>query len=129
MLKDFSIIKQQLDSWVKIKFGPGVVGTLKACFIAVAMLIGIILFKIDNMWVLLGLGGVIIAFFMWFVLKVTQFAEKNPELALLEGAELSALKQAQLAAKNNLNPSPLDLPINNPVHSHTALLNEEVEKK
>ncbi len=85
-------LKHIAEQGRRIRFGKGVVGKTGHATIGVIGLWGIVLFRLtDNLWLnatlLLG-ASAITGVYCWWVHRTQKFAEKNPGLALMEGAEL-----------------------------------------
>jgi len=70
-------------------------------------------------WSLLTVAGLGVAVFGFYFVKVLRFAERNPAVALLEGAELVQWHQHELAAKGVT--VPLSPPIVDPAKPPPAL--------
>lgn len=84
------------------KLGRGVVGKTGQAALGVLALWIVIIWRItDSMaanGILVGIGLIATLFAVWYVRATQSFAEKNPSLALLEGAEFVAYKQLEMAA-------------------------------
>jgi hypothetical protein len=91
------------ESYSQIKFGPGVVGKTSYATIALFILWAIVLIRLSgNAWLdIVLLFGAIVAtcIYIWWVRKTQAFAENNPELALLEGAQFVEYQKWQAQAK------------------------------
>ncbi|MGA9543173.1 MAG: hypothetical protein WBQ85_06380 [Candidatus Sulfotelmatobacter sp.] len=92
-------IKYLKEIGAAFKLGSGVLGKSA---IAVGILIvvgGIAIYRLksDNA-ILLALGLIVVAFFLWFF-PVIRFVGKHPDAALLEGAEWTGFHRFQAAAK------------------------------
>jgi hypothetical protein len=87
----------------RIKLGSGVVGKTSKVIWGLIPLWAIVLWRLsDNLMLNLFLvaGGIIItAFVMWWVHGTHKFADKNPSVALLEGAELIEYKKFEAQVK------------------------------
>ena len=83
----------------KVKLGGGVFGKTCTVIMVVAVTIGVIAWASGNLWVSIGAIGLI--FIMTFVLlwRLISFANKNPQAAILEGAEFLVHQQIELASK------------------------------
>lgn len=108
------------ESLHKIHFGQGVVGKSSLVAIAACATIAFIASRFHGDWFLASALAAIVIGFPWYIRKITRFAKKNPELALMEGATLLAWKQTQLAAKEIPEP-PNEPLISNPQESYPAL--------
>jgi hypothetical protein len=127
--------KGQVTSWLdavrgvnaqRIKLGRGVVGKLTNIALAFYTVLAIAMARADNIWIQAGAVASGLIAFLFFVHRVTRFAETNPESALLEGAEFIALKKFQATAKGMHHlPPPKDTePMANPEASELPQLVE-----
>ena len=86
------LVRQLAESYKGIKFGQGVVGKTSYATITLIGLWTVVVFRLsDNLWLnaaLFGAGLMATGIYFWWVKKTQNFAEKNPGLAILEGAEL-----------------------------------------
>ena len=82
----------------RVKLGRGVVGKLTNIGLAFFGIIAIVVARSDNPWIMGGAIVSAVAAFGFFVYRVTEFADKHPEAALLEGAEFVAYKKLQMSA-------------------------------
>lgn len=92
----------------RVKLGRGVVGKLTNIGLAFFGIIAIVVARSDNPWIMGGAIVSAVAAFGFFVYRVTEFADKHPEAALLEGAEFVAYKKLQMSAKGRMLPPPND---------------------
>lgn len=86
------------ESVQKVKLGRGVVG--KTTYVAIALMgvLAVIAARAtseDLLWV----GGLSVATFLIYYFGSLLFAARNPAASLLEGAELLAWQQSEMAAK------------------------------
>ncbi len=95
-----------------IKFGRGVVSKTSYVAALVVAAWGVIVFRLgDNLitnGALLLAGLVATGFAFWYIRSSQKFAEQNPSLALLEGAELIEWQKLEVAAKGGLLQQPDD---------------------
>ena len=85
-------ISKVLESARNVRFGRGVVS--KTSYVAAGLLVvwAMVLWKWSDSALMDGglllIGCLATIFAIWFIRSTRSFAEKNPSLALLEGAEL-----------------------------------------
>lgn len=105
---NFSIIKN--FSATKIKFGVGVVGKVNNSIMLLIGVIGGLIFTfvkyglIKNEWTVLVLILGMLGSFLYYVKNVLTFAERNPDIAVLDGVELVKLKEVGLTARDISDP-------------------------
>ena len=116
------------ESYSKIRFGQGVVGKTSMVALSVVFVLGTIAYKLENYpWMQFLLALIIAGGFFWYFKRTIKFSEENPQLALMDGAELVAWKQIDLAAKGI--PSPPDTPaIANPQTANLSLIEIKPEQ-
>ena len=85
-------------AFARIKGGRGVVGRTGQVMIVALIVLGSIAWRISNENFLMISGAAIIVFVVAIVLLLLRWAEKNPELAVMEGLDLAAYRQAEVAA-------------------------------
>jgi hypothetical protein len=104
MADDFNPINYLKEIGGVFKFGSGVLGKSA---IAIGFLLCAVIVAVFRLHSDLAIFGVIligaIFYFLWFF-KVLSFADKHPDLALLDGAEWTSWKKFEAAAKG-LTPS------------------------
>ena len=88
------------ESLERIRLAQGVVGKTTYITFLVLALLGSLLWRLNEPWMLLTVGGSIILIFLIFFIGILIFAHRNPDLALLEGAELLTWRKIALAAKS-----------------------------
>jgi hypothetical protein len=95
---DLDKVLQKVSS---IKLPGGVVGKVCAVLIVVSVCILGIAVVAKNDWVIVG--GILAIFVLAFVMlwRLINFADKNPQAALLEGAEFLLHTQMVLGSKTN----------------------------
>jgi hypothetical protein len=83
----------------KIKLHGGVVGRVCTVLIVVAVAVAAMAWSIHNVWV--TSISIFFIFILTFVMlwRVINFAEKNPQAALLEGAEFIRFEEIRLGTK------------------------------
>ena len=95
-----------LEAGRNVRLGRGVVS--KTSYVAAGLVVvwALVLWKWSANAImdggLLFVGCVATAFAVWFIASTRAFAEKNPALALLEGAELIEWRRMEVAAKGVL---------------------------
>jgi len=103
------ILASAIESSRNIKFGRGVVSkTSYVAALVVAVWLMIAWRWTDNIAADTGLmvaGLVVTGFAVWYIKASQSFAEHNPSLALLEGAELLEWQRQEMVAKG-LPPMP-----------------------
>lgn len=108
-------LRKVLEGAKNVRLGRGVVS--KTSYVATLPLCvwGMVAWRwAENLVQNLGLlviGVCATIFAMWFIKSTREFAERNPELALLEGAELLEWRRMEVAAKGvppELDSQPLE---------------------
>lgn len=87
----------------KIRLGKGVVGktsSLAAFGVVGFVLISVTFILFDHPWIAAGIAGCIPLSLLIYMWKAFSYAEKNPGIALLEGADLISYSNMQLGAKD-----------------------------
>lgn len=88
----FDFVKKLVETHRQIRFGRGLVGKTTNATLGLLALWGIVLWRLSgNPWLDIPLflgGGVATAVYIWWIKRTHVFAEKNPSVALLEGAQL-----------------------------------------
>ena len=94
-------IREVLQNVSGIKLPGGVVGKVCLVLIIVALCVGGMTVYSGNEWII-G-GGIIVIFLLVFPMlwRLINFAERNPQAALLEGAEFLAHQQITMGTKDN----------------------------
>ncbi len=82
----------------RIKFGSGVIGKTGTVMLGVVIVFGIVAYRIDGFWALAGIALLTAAVFLVYLFATLRFAERNPNIAVLEGAELIQAKRLDLGA-------------------------------
>jgi hypothetical protein len=102
------ILKKLGEHYRGIKFGRGVVGKTSYVILGLIGLWTAIIFRLSpDMWLsgaLFAAGLIITGVSIWWVRGTQAFAEKNPELAMLEGAELVEYKKWEAEIKGLSGP-------------------------
>jgi O-antigen ligase len=102
------LVRKLAESFRQIKFGAGVVGKTSHGMLAVVGVWAIVVSRLSADIVqdaaLLGTAAAVTGLYVWWTLRTQAFAEKNPGLALLEGAQLLE-HQRFVAQKNGLTPA------------------------
>src|SRR5437879_5006095 len=100
-------IDKLAESYRHVRFGRGLVAKTGYATIALMTLWGIILWRLsESLWFDLALfaaGTIATVIYLWWVRGAQQFAKENPELALLEGAELLEYRRFEAQAKGLLS--------------------------
>ena len=119
LLKEIGVSQETLES-VRLR---GVVGKATLALISIAALLAVVASRLSIAWMLLAVAILGVAIFVFFLFRILSFADKHPDLALLEGAELVQWKQMDVAAKGVGNlpggplietPPPIDTPLLGP---------------
>ena len=94
----------------KISLKGGLAGKICHVLIVVSIVLGAIAWFTKNIWVSLLVVFDISVIITYFLCRLCSLAEKNPQVALMEGAEYLLHEQLTFQTKNNptLNWSPLD---------------------
>lgn len=100
-LKHFQPTAESLE---RIRLGKGIVGKTSYVAITALIVLGVAVTRISTDWMRLAVGLIAVALFLFYFISTQRFADKNPGVALLEGAELIRWKQVELAAKNLPSP-------------------------
>ncbi len=88
----------------RIRLGPGVIGNTSVVMISAIVVAGFVAWAFrSNPPLALGAMGLIIAGALLFVWGSWKFAHKQPDLALIGGAELLQLRRIQMAGKDAPN--------------------------
>ncbi len=99
-------INKLAESYRQVRFARGVVGKTSYVTGGLLALWGIIFWRLTgNLWpdlALFGGGLVVTGIYCWWVKGTQEFAKENPELALLEGAELLEYQKFEAQAKGIL---------------------------
>lgn len=98
-----------LSSVQRLRLPGGVVGKLCWVTIIVVVTLGVIVWRLNNIW--LGTGvAVFIAFFATFcVIRILKFSTQHPDVALLEGAEFLVYHQKLVLGTKSLPEPPKHL--------------------
>ena len=98
------VIRRLAESHFQIRLGRGVVGKTGHATLGLFALWAVILLRLsENLWfdgVLLAGGLVVTGIYCWWTRKTHEFAERNPGLALLEGAELIEYQRFEAQTKS-----------------------------
>lgn len=88
-----------IKSVSKVKLGGGIFGKTCTVIMVIAVTFGFISWVSGNIWVCVASIG--LTFIMAFVLlwRLINFANKNPQAVILEGAEFLVHQQIELASK------------------------------
>jgi hypothetical protein len=98
ILKGVGLSESSLD---KVRLGSGVVGRSSAVALMTMIAFCVIAYSLRDPLYLIMLGVLAAAVFAGYFIGVLRFAAKNPDLALLEGAELVRWRQIEMAAKDH----------------------------
>ena len=75
------------ESISRIRVGRGVAGKLCTIVLVVVFVLGALAFRLNDFYVTIGFGGIIILFAFYVIIRILSFADKHPDVAILEGAE------------------------------------------
>ena len=115
---DFSQIFEGIS---KVKLRGGVVGKVSTVLICVSAAMAAIAWSIQVIWV--SVLALVFVFALCFVMlwRLINFADRNPQAALLEGAEFLAHEQIQLGMKSSPTlPESCELP--QTAHEHPSIV-------
>jgi predicted outer membrane repeat protein len=119
---DFSKL---INNVAKVKLGGGIFGKTCTVIIVIAVTFGGIAWIANNLWVCilaLFLIAIIAFVLLW---RLIDFADKNPQAVILEGAEFLVHQQIELAAKGIPNlPKPVNIIPASPINI-TQFLKEQ----
>jgi hypothetical protein len=117
------VVRRLAESFRQIKFGSGVVGKISHAMLAVVGVWAIVACRLTADIVqdaaLLGAAGAVTGLYIWWTRRTHAFAEKNPGLALLEGAHLLEY-QRFLAEARGLPPAANSAMIGDVTTDHSA---------
>jgi hypothetical protein len=122
---NFFDLQSILRNTSKIKLPGGMVGKVCKVLIVVALSIAAIAWSVRILWV--SALSIVLIFILVFVMlwRVVNFANKNPQAAILEGAEFLLYSQLMLGTKANPQLTAL---LKNYIEAHSITLPEEPEK-
>lgn len=83
----------------QIKLGPGVVGRITTMGVAFFVCVAIALSRIDGAYFIAGIVALAAVILLILVFSAIRFANRNPELSLLEGANLVRYQEVRMAAR------------------------------
>ena len=94
-------LESVLEKVSKVKLSGGVVGKVCTTLIIVALSTAVICWSVGQVWV--AILALVLLFLLSFVMlwRVISFADKNPQAALLEGAEFLVHQQLAYGSKEN----------------------------
>lgn len=108
-----ALVEKVLEAGRNVRFGKGVVSKTSYIAAFVVAVWGIVAWKWSESLIMdagLLIAGVAATIFgVWFIGGTRRFAERNPELALFEGAELLEWRKMEVAAKGL--PAPPNQPL------------------
>jgi hypothetical protein len=101
MKSDNDVISKVLLGVVSAKFGPGAIGRIGTFAIAVIVVLALlaIVFSFKNIYVAGAIAVLDVLFALYALHKVTGYAERHPELAAMDGAQISKLLTHQASMK------------------------------
>lgn len=90
-----------LEGLIKVTLRGGLVGKVTFSVVVVSLAMATIAWSVKNLW--LSLGALAAVFLLAFVMlwRLINFADRNPQAALLEGAEFLMHEQIVHATKSN----------------------------
>lgn len=91
----FDWLKSQVRGFATIKLPGGVVGKLSMVMIAVVFSAATIAWSVRNEWIAVAALVVVAVIVLSLGHRLINFAEKHPQTALMEGAELLVHEQIQ----------------------------------
>ena len=98
------------NSVSKISLKGGLAGKICYVLIVVTFVLGAIVYFTKNIWITWFVAIAIVVLVFYFLCRLCSLAERNPQAALMEGAEYLLHEQLTFQTKNNptSNWSPLD---------------------
>jgi hypothetical protein len=96
-----------IDQFEKFKWGPGVIGRTAPIVVVTVVMLSFLAWLIPITEVRIAIAVGIVGLAVFFLVKSFSFAERNPSISVLEGAEATGYKRLEMAAKGF---SPHDLP-------------------
>ena len=103
ILKTFGLSEKSVD---RVRLGRGVVGRATYAVVAALSVLALVAWRGDSA-MLLWVAVLATALFFVYFCGVLWFANRNPGVALLEGAELLRWRQTELASKGIASISPV----------------------
>ncbi|MCQ2102482.1 MAG: hypothetical protein MJY98_04585 [Fibrobacter sp.] len=100
-MEDREFFKAIAANVSKIKLPNGFVGKITILLLVIVVVLAILAVKADCFGLYVAAFAVITILAFVALFKLTDFANKNPQAALLEGGEFILLQKMQLASKNN----------------------------
>ena len=88
-----------LGSVSKIKLSGGVVGKVCTVLICIALAVAIIAWSVKVVWVSAIAIGMLFVLCFPILWRIVSFADRNPQAAILDGAEFITLEQLRLGTK------------------------------
>jgi hypothetical protein len=88
------------SAYDKVRLGSGVVGRSSAVAFMAMVGFSVIAYSLRDPFYLIVLAAIMAVVFGGYFLGILRFANNNPDLALLEGAELVQWRQIEMAAKD-----------------------------
>jgi hypothetical protein len=106
------ILAKAIESARNVKFGRGVVGKTGHVVLGLVAMWLVICLRLGENWMLdaglIAAGLIGTALGVWWISAIKRFAERNPALALLEGAELVEYHRLEVTAQGGVKQIPGD---------------------
>ncbi len=93
-------VDRALEGLTKVTLRGGVVGKVTFSVVAVSLALAGIAWAGNNIWLSVGALGAVFVFAFVMLWRLISFADRNPQAALLEGAEFLVHEQIVHASKS-----------------------------
>ena len=97
----FPDVFSSLGKFTKVKLPNGLVGKITMLLVIMVLCLSAIAIRSNDTWIILFIIIIIATSCILIPLRLISFANKNPQAALLEGAEFVMHEQIQLASKTS----------------------------
>jgi hypothetical protein len=88
-----------IDGLSKVTLRGGVVGKVTFAVVLISIVLGVIAYSVSNIWLSAVALGMVFTLSFVMLWRLVNFADKNPQAALLEGAEFLIHQQIIHATK------------------------------
>ncbi len=93
---------KQIDQLKSIKLSGGVFGKTTTLMVVLTICLSVISIKIELWWITLVLMLPVMGIVFYSLKRILDFVEKNPQAAIMEGAELLIYEKLNYAHKNQV---------------------------
>jgi len=94
--------RKPLEFLHKVKYG-GAVGKKTVITVVSLIVVGIAILALwGNVWAILALAALVVVIFFGSLNSIDTTLKAHPELALMDGTEILALRKAEMSAKNGV---------------------------